>query len=92
MTGSNNPAWQGGYDEYYGPNWIEQRNETKMRDNYECQNCGLKEIDSVQPLQVHHVIPFRSFNGDWFTANNLSNLMTLCQPCHQNIEWATNRK
>lgn len=92
MTGSNNPAWQGGYDEYYGPNWIEQRTKTKQRDNHTCQECGLQESHGDQTLQVHHIIPFRVFNGNWDRANALSNLITLCQRCHKIIEWKTNRR
>ena len=33
-------------------------------------------------LDVHHIIPFRRFAGDWRAANDLANLLTLCPTCH----------
>ena len=53
-----------------------------------CLNCG-KEINVKpskygQELSVHHIIPFKQFNGDWKKANQLSNLISLCEfPCHR---------
>ncbi|WP_431731888.1 HNH endonuclease [Bacillus timonensis] len=33
---------------------------------------------------MHHIIPFREFDGDWKSANKLSNLVSLCEyPCHR---------
>ena len=34
---------------------------------------------------VHHKIPFRSFDT-YISANQLSNLVTLCNPCHRKVE------
>jgi predicted HNH restriction endonuclease len=37
-------------------------------------------------LDVHHIVPFRTFKGDWRKANELSNLITLCRNCHRKAE------
>lgn len=85
FAGSNSPTWQGGDIDYYGPNWISQRRRTRQRDNYTCQDCGKTEKEYGQELSVHHIIPFRNFNGDWKKANKLNNLISLCEhPCHRN--------
>ncbi len=67
----------------YGPNWNHQRLAALKRDFYSCQNCG--KSDQNQPLHVHHKIPFRQFE-DYNMANDLQNLITLCQECHKRAE------
>ncbi len=84
MSGENNPNWKGGHDEYRGPNWIRQRRSARERDNKACVECGNtgKNIDLV----IHHIVPFRFFNGDYRTANKIRNLKTLCRSCHAKQE------
>lgn len=85
FAGENSGTWAGGDINYYGPNWRSQRKKARKRDNYICQDCGIKENDYGSELSVHHIIPFREFNGDWKKANELSNLISLCEyPCHRN--------
>lgn len=85
FSGENNKAWQGRDIDYYGPNWRTQRKKVGIRDRYTCQDCGLTEEEYGYELSVHYIIPFRQFNGDWETANKLSNLVSLCEhPCHRN--------
>ena len=48
--------------------------EVKERDNNECQYCGSKE-----ELHAHHIF---SFSKHPYWANNVSNGITLCAPCH----------
>ncbi len=85
FSGENSGTWQGGDIDYYGPNWREQRRKTRRRDNYTCQDCGKTETENSRQLSVHHIIPFREFNGDWKKANTLANLISLCEyPCHRN--------
>jgi DEAD/DEAH box helicase domain-containing protein len=43
----------------YGPNWPRQRDLTRARDGYRCQNCGTPENGRAH--NVHHKIPFRAF-------------------------------
>ncbi|UJL44826.1 HNH endonuclease [Virgibacillus sp. NKC19-16] len=85
FSGENNLVWQGGDIDYYGPNWRSQRRKTRIRDEFTCQDCGLTEKELGKELSVHHLVPFRKFNGDWEQANKLSNLISLCEhPCHRN--------
>ena len=84
FSGSNSGTWNGGKIHYYGPNWWSQRRKARDRDNYTCQDCGITEEEYGKELSVHHIIPFREFNGDWQEANKLSNLISLCEyPCHR---------
>ena len=50
------------------------------RDGYKCQRC-----DSTKTILVHHQ---NTNDGD----NNLSNLVTLCRKCHQNIHKPNSRR
>jgi len=81
VFGENHWGWKGGPIKY-GPNWKRQKSKALKRDNYICRACG-----STQDLHVHHIKPSRTFDGDWRTANVLSNLITLCHPCHKNVEY-----
>ncbi|WP_246946189.1 HNH endonuclease [Bacillus pinisoli] len=84
FAGEKSGTWQGGDIDYYGPNWRSQRRMARKRDNYTCQDCGVSEKIYGQELSVHHIKPFRSFDGDWRRANQLSNLISLCEyPCHR---------
>ncbi len=69
----------------YGPNWRQQRDQARARDEYRCQVCGLPESDRAH--HVHHKTPFRSFTS-YEQANQLSNLITLCPSCHRRVETA----
>lgn len=69
-----------------GPNWHRQRNKARKRDGYACRHCGVTEKELGCGLDVHHLIPFRKFNGDWRRANELDNLICLCRSCHRTIE------
>lgn len=84
MSGPDNPNWKGGCDSRRGPNWTEKSNEARKRDNYSCQRCGKQQTNKSLP--VHHIRPFRLFNGDYETANQLDNLVTLCEHCHGIVE------
>lgn len=79
--GSNHFSWQGKYTPNHGPNWNRQRQKARERDNNTCQICNYKS--NTRKLDVHHIIPFHNFNGDYEKANNLENLITLCRPCHR---------
>ena len=78
----------------YGPNWEEQRRKALDRDGWECLLCNMtnemhKEAYTYG-LEVHHVTPIRHFRPfeseeDYERANDLSNLRTVCCPCHK--EW-----
>lgn len=84
--GENHPFWRGGQSKYRGPNWTQQRKLAYNRDNGECKYCGKKPKIGERKFQVHHIKPFREFNGDYLSANRLTNLITLCQLCHRKAE------
>lgn len=74
--------WRGGYEPYYGPNWLSQKRKTLERDKYTCQSC-----ESERKFVVHHIIAFRAFGREHYKeANKLSNLLTLCEACHTTME------
>lgn len=89
FTGEDNPAWKGGWDEYYGPNWENQRQKALERDGYECRACGMSQEqhrgEYGTGLNVHHVVPHREFE-DVTAANDLGNLVTACKRCHNRFE------
>jgi DEAD/DEAH box helicase domain-containing protein len=74
-----------------GPNWTQQRDRARARDDYRCQHCGVAERPERQH-DVHHLRPFRSFgwiagrNDNYRAANELDNLITLCPSCHRRAE------
>lgn len=88
--GINHPNWRGG-GKYpsRGRNWSAQRRKALERDNHSCQVCGLKlNKNNRRIIDVHHIKPYRQFNGDYIAANNLLNLITLCRSCHKRVEHA----
>jgi HNH endonuclease len=84
--GSRNPEWRGGKSDYRGENWSQQRKAAYARDKGECQYCGKKPQKGKPKFQVHHIKPFRTFKGDYLSANQLTNLITLCHSCHGKAE------
>jgi hypothetical protein len=77
LSMERNPRWKGGVSfEPYEPAFNNKLKElVRKRDNYECQICGKKQEKLNYKLNVHH-IDFNKKN------NALSNLMSLCKPCH----------
>lgn len=92
MYGPNSPTWLGGYVDERGPNWTRQTLASRKRDHFTCQRCGATEADIGKALDVHHIKPWRSFADDWQSANHLDNLISLCNRCHQIVEWETGSK
>lgn len=83
-SGEKNSHWKGGDNHWRGDNWKEQRQLAYDRDGGICQYCHKKP--KREQNSVHHIVPFRDFNGDYITANNLLNLITLCRFCHAQAE------
>ncbi len=69
----------------YGPTWPRQRDLARARDGFRCQMCGTPEGEKAH--HVHHKIPFRMFDSIE-QANQLANLVTLCNSCHRKVETA----
>jgi len=69
-----------------GENWLKVRRAVYERDNNTCQICGRTQEEVGKKLSVHHIKPYRLF-GNYEEANNLENLITLCQSCHMIEEY-----
>lgn len=85
-TGETSYSWRGGHRYYRGKNWGTQRKLAYARDSGICQHCGKKSQKGKPKNAVHHIKRFDEFNGDYLAANQLTNLITLCQPCHMKAE------
>lgn len=86
-TGPLNPLWKGGRQRYRGENWTQQRKLAYQRDSGICQHCGIAKNKNGSENAVHHIRPYRQFNGDYVAANDLLNLITLCSSCHKLAEY-----
>lgn len=82
LVGDKNPLWQGGEVTYRGKGWKELRMVVVKRQNGDCANCG-KHVG--RSLPVHHIKPFRLFRST-AEANQVDNLIGLCQSCHMKLE------
>lgn len=90
-SGEGGPSWSGGWPDYYGPNWDEQRE--KVLDVYgrRCASCGKSAQENGKGLDVHHVTPIREFKDDsgdvdYESANEVENLVPFCPSCHRKWE------
>ena len=69
------------YDFYQSKAWKDVREVALKRDNYICQNCGLKPAELV-----HHKIHLTPKNVyDNSIALNLDNLISVCASCHSEL-------
>lgn len=68
-VGEKNPSWKGGHDKYW-------KRQAKIRDDFTCQMCGLKEPEI---MVTDHIRP-KALRPD--LQRSLDNLMTLCPNCH----------
>ena len=53
------------------------KDKAKIRDNYVCQICGLREPEI---MEIHHIKPKSKFPE---LMNDLENMITLCPNCHR---------
>ncbi len=97
MRDSGNPAFIDGRSfnkrSYRGPDWDEIRLRIYKRDNFTCQDCGIKcesKRDAVFPgnvIQCHHIEKYSVAQN-----NSDENLVTLCLDCHSEADkFASNR-
>lgn len=80
MTGEKSPTWQGGKSSINhrlraGITWKEWRTKIFERDNYTCQDCGIRG----GVLEPHHLNRFAYFPELRFI---IENGITLCVGCH----------
>ena len=65
----------------YNASWQQLADKRKRMDNFTCKKCGYHAgIENRNKLHVHHIVPL-SKGG----RNTLSNLITVCQSCHEKI-------
>lgn len=81
-----NPNYRGGAVRHRGANWGRQSRAALKRDGYRCQICNKRLGRKGYDYGVHHIIPYREFDGDFESANQLTNLITLCRSCHAKVE------
>ena len=87
--GKGNPNWTENKTEshYYGPDWPQQCQKARARDNHKCRICTITTQEVGHALPVHQIVPFREFGSEQYKdANCLSNLITLCPVCHPKVE------
>jgi len=84
-SGENCKMYEGGETINYKGGWDKSRREAKERDDHTCQRCGVHDSDTDEYLDVHHKVPYTSFD-DPFEANKLDNLVALCRSCHRKVE------
>lgn len=94
-SGEDHYRWKGGWDHYYGPDWNQQRQKRRERDDNKCVVCGLSNGEHKErtgkSLHVHHIQRKESFRDeegeiDFERANRMENLITLCETCHNRWE------
>jgi 5-methylcytosine-specific restriction endonuclease McrA len=84
--GSESTLYRGGSKIGRGPGWKQIAAKIRDRDGHQCRRCGRTRAENGdRTLVVDHVIPYRSFSNPT-SANQESNLVTLCEPCHS---WKT---
>lgn len=69
-SGSNGGGWKGGKLTY-------QKKQAKIRDNFTCQICGLRDPDIIEVDHIKMKCDFPKLKS------TLENLITLCPNCHR---------
>lgn len=83
--GALNPRWLGGVtperqDFYTSREWKDACSKVWKRDNATCKRCDLHKDDSPDmPFHIHHIVSF----SDKELRADTSNLVLLCEACHQ---------
>jgi hypothetical protein len=83
-SGERHHLWKGGISryvryEYYTPAYTEWRSRVFVRDNFTCQECGVKGAT----LNAHHIKSATYFPEYKFDINNG---VTLCIECHKKTD------
>jgi len=82
--GKDSHCWKGGgihpYKHYKNADYKEWRNNVFERDNFTCQNCGMRG----NVLHPHHIKSYTNFPSLRYDVNNG---ITLCVNCHHIVHW-----
>lgn len=92
--GEKHHKWNGGTREREWI-WRKYRKKALERDEYECQRCGMDDEEHQetfnQSLHVHHKTRIGEFEEEE-EAHQLPNLVTLCRPCHREVEYRRSKQ
>ena len=82
-SGEDHWKYKENWDNEYGDSWNQQRLKALKRDSFQCRVCS-----SNERTHVHHIKPVRKWNvkENHEVMNDLSNLICLCQTCHNKLE------
>ena len=72
VRGEKNHNWRGGTMKW-------ARQQVKVRDNYTCQICGLRDEEIIE---VDHIKPIQKHNRHGFI-DDMNNMQCLCPNCHR---------
>lgn len=87
LKGELNPNWKGGTTPirqklYETKDWKQLVRKIYIRDNIECQKCGLEHKYKMESFHLHHI---KSFSLYPQLRLDPSNIVLLCRPCHNFI-------
>ena len=91
QRGSNSPSWKGGVSTENhllraSKRWKEWREAIFRRDNYICQDCGVRSGNGKAVFLVpHHIKSFAQYPELRF---EVSNGITVCEQCHKKRHYA----
>lgn len=98
LSGANSHLWRGGVSSESKlarttPEYNEWRKEVYKKDNWSCQNCGIKCLgykdgirrkESKKIIAAHHFIDFVG-DGNTPSDYDVDNGITVCKSCHRKI-------
>lgn len=91
ISGSKNNKWKGGisklkpYKHYKNLEYKIWRRNVFERDDYTCQNCGVKSGNGFAVvIHPHHIKGYTDYPAQRYEVDNG---ITLCVPCHHQLHW-----
>jgi 5-methylcytosine-specific restriction endonuclease McrA len=96
-SGKEHYNWKGGRSENpHTAEWEKSREKAIERDFEQCRSCGITRDEHKdkfnQDIEVHHRTPRNWYFNEYSEEeahkkmNELRNLITLCKPCHMQVE------
>jgi hypothetical protein len=90
-TGEENPNWKGGVTPerqafYSSQEWADACQTVWQRDDATCQRCNVQRGEYGEEFHIHHIVSFSVEE----LRDDPSNLVLLCEECHQWVHSAEN--